>query len=119
MQLEVGMYVRYKNFVNISNIAKITKIEISDNDCYENYYHFDNEDGTLEGFIIKTSHNPINLIEVGDYVNGLEVVAISKFKDGSRYIEFDEGRFICKNYQIESIVTKEQFESMSYKIGEK
>jgi len=69
MKLETGMYVKYKNFANISKIAKIIKIEISDNNCYENYYHFDNEDGTLEGFIIKASHNPIDLIEVGDFVN--------------------------------------------------
>ena len=49
----------------------------------------------------------------------MEVMNISDFKDGSRYIEFDEGRYLCKNYQIKSIVTKEQFSSMEYRLGDK
>lgn len=79
--------------------------------CQYNYYD--------EVDIINASHNIIDLIEEGDYVNGMEVMNISDFKDGSRYIEFDEGRYLCKNYQIKSIVTKEQFSSMEYRLGDK
>ena len=65
-------------------------------------------------------------MEVGDYVNGMEVTRIS----GTRY---DKNDLHCycehngnENWQqvmipvknIKSIVTKEQFEEMSYKIKE-
>ena len=57
---------------------------------------------------------PIDLIEVGDYVNGLRVYEISKHT-----IFLDDMRDFSKkdiNY-VESIVTKEQFKSMKYRIG--
>lgn len=114
MKIEIGMYVRYKNFTNISKIAKITKIELSNDDCYENYYHFDNEDGTLEGFIEKASYNIIDLIKEGDYVNECQVIAVNV-----------KGEFVIIGYgmdgtlfmkDIKSIVTHEQFESMKYEV---
>ena len=112
MELKVGMYVRYRHLSN-TKISKIFRIDESDEDVF---VALDNDDGTLESFIINASDNIIDLIEVGDYVNGKEVLNISEFKDGSRYIEFDEGRYLCKNYQIESIVTKEQFDSVKYEV---
>ena len=112
VKLEVGMYVRYKNFANIFKIAKIVELELSDNDCYENYYHFDNEDGTLEGFITKASFNIIDLIEAGDYVNGKYVKEINQYKDGKSIIVLIG---IIDENDIKSIVTKEQFESVGYK----
>ena len=125
MQLEVGMYVRYKNFANIFKIAKIVELELSDNDCYENYYHFDNEDGTLEGFITKASFNIIDLIEVGDYVNGHQVYEVDReccritLNGGDIGDEFRLTYLrpaLGKNMGIKSIVTKEQFESMKYEV---
>ena len=62
----------------------------------------------------KSSPNIIDLIEVGDYVNGLRVNEISKHT-----IFLDDMRDFSKediNY-VETIVTKEQFESMEYIIG--
>lgn len=112
MELKVGMYVRYRHLSN-TKISKIFRIDESDEDVF---VALDNDDGTLESFIINASDNIIDLIEVGDYVNGKEVLNISEFKDGSRYIEFDEGRYLCKNYQIESIVTKEMFDSVKYEV---
>lgn len=123
MELKVGMYVRFNDLTNYNqnNIVMIDKIKfISEIMCgleetlsitFEKY----NED-VLKKDIIKASENIIDLIEVGDYVNGKEVLNISEFKDGSRYIEFDEGRYLCKNYQIESIVTKEMFDSVKYEV---
>ena len=76
--------------------------------------------------IKKFSYNIIDILEVGDYVNGMEVTRIS----GTRY---DKNDLHCycehngnENWQqvmipvknIKSIVTKEQFEEMSYKIKE-
>ena len=75
--------------------------------------------------------NPIDLIQKGDYINGLRV---EKNKYGELYTCYvyfggDIGRQ-CELYDtwlkeykededlIDTIVTKEQFESMEYKIGE-
>lgn len=125
MKLEEGMYVRTK--VGIFKIRKITKdlaywkhekrvIKLDRNIPEYNYsFLFYKDESIFKG--AKFSSNLIDLIKAGDYVNGKEVMAISEFKDGSRYIEFDEGKYLCKNYQIKSIVTKEQFKSMKYEVN--
>ena len=64
--------------------------------------------------IIKASHNIMDLIEVGDYVNGDRVTQVT-----SRYVEVCYGRDSCdfiNEEDIKSIVTKEQFESMKYSL---
>ena len=61
--------------------------------------------------IIKSSPNIIDLIEVGDYVNGLLIKSI-----GDKFYNCGHTLVYFKN--IKSIVTKEQFESMKYKVGE-
>ncbi|MBR4178060.1 MAG: hypothetical protein IKR57_01770 [Bacilli bacterium] len=62
--------------------------------------------------IIKSSPNIIDLIEAGDYVNGYYV--INKPFNQRIHTEFND--FLEED--IESIVTKEQFESMEYKVKE-
>ena len=123
MKLEEGMYVRTKTL----GICKLYReffedsvdVEIGIFPEIDGFFIDEEEINYIEkDDISKASYNLIDLIEVGDYVNGKEVMAISEFKNGSRYIEFDEGRYLCKNYQIKSIVTKEQFESMSYEVKE-
>ena len=67
--------------------------------------------------IIKSSPNIIDLIEVGDYVNGYRITTIGS---NGIYAE-DENGYLIKMFtkeDIKSIVTKEQFESMEYKVGE-
>ncbi len=67
----------------------------------------------------KSSPNIIDLIEVGDYINKQRVCHIEYDEDDNlQYI------FTGNNYQyalneddIKSIVTKEQFESIEYKVG--
>ena len=64
--------------------------------------------------IIKASHNIMDLIEVGDYVNGDRVTQVT-----SRYVEVCYGRDSCdfiNEEDIKSIVTKEQFESIKYSL---
>ena len=66
--------------------------------------------------IIKSSPNIIDLIEIGDYVNGGQVREIKK-----DYIRISGGGYIwqfLEKEEIKSIVTKEQFSSMEYKIGD-
>ena len=64
--------------------------------------------------IIKASHNIMDLIEVGDYVNGDRVTQVT-----SRYVEVCYGIDSCdfiNEEDIKSIVTKEQFESIKYSL---
>ena len=72
--------------------------------------------------IIKTSPNIIDLIEVGDYVNGERVFGFGKFEydDGTEEITsltLDK-TISCLPKDIKSMLTKEQFESMEYKVKE-
>ena len=70
--------------------------------------------------IIKSSPNIIDLIEVGDYVNGY-LVTTGNQDVGSIYISEIDGLGLKKKLyekDIKSIVTHEQFSQMEYRIGE-
>ena len=126
MKLEVGMYVRTKR----DGIGKIISLNIGVEDdecCFIELSK--RRTGIKEYNILKASHNIIDLIEVGDYVNGKLVSSLPLFKNefifeepvnGFKYIKGIAGTPIEDNKCnfIKSIVTKEQFESMSYKVGE-
>lgn len=106
MKLEVGMYVRTKDgyisqykYYNTTNMGKLLCIPLN-NGTFANI-----ED------IVKASHNIIDLIEVGDYVNNERVEEIWK----EIVLVGQECRPISFN-NIKSIVTKEQFESMKYSL---
>ena len=119
MKLEVGMYVRTRY-----GIAKITNLSetIGSKGFYldreimecneENWKSF----CTIHGIIAKPKHNIIDLVQVGDYVNGLKVYEVKNDIKGFGVVVFSD----CSihEWQIKSILTKEQFESMSYKVGE-
>ena len=114
MKLEVGMYVR-----TLEGIMKV--IEIKEDRAMT---RFVNEDGNvtfINDLMTNPSHNIIDLIEEGDYVNGSEVV----FKDfnnlNEECLECGIGDYIVCSYEakdIKTIVTKEQFEAMQYKVVE-
>lgn len=132
--MKVGDYVRTKygiigklNIINdtiaVANwqgnyeLQDITMYRVNDNKIYKSE-------------IIKSSPNIIDLIEVGDLVtltskycenevyrvihifkdNNDTIIELDCFKDGTM--------FISKSEDIKSIVTREQFESMEYKVGE-
>ena len=70
----------------------------------------------------KTSENIIDILEVGDYVNGEKITrVIPQDICGDEVLDyqhiFANDREIFKE-DIKSIVTSQQFESMSYKVGE-
>ena len=97
MELEVGMYVRTLN-------GKLWIIK---------------SQRAISGHkkdIINASYNIIDLIEVGDYVNGSYVEGfIEKNKFQNKLIITEAG--MIDNNDIKSIVTKEQFENIEYKVG--
>ena len=121
MQLEKNMYVR-----TIGGIERLKK----END---NGWFFEKsmiiKPDNIEKYIIKASHNIIDLIEVGDYVDGVEIVEIdndpfikgqinlwTNIRNTNGFGDIEIIKIIDKD--IRTIVTKEQFESMSYKVGE-
>ena len=120
MKLEVGMYVRTK----WGYICELINI----NDFREPAYKYGVEANYLRDImfigvedILKASYNIIDLIEVGDYVNGKEI--IKKFdNEFGKYLLYGSNdgnhQLVITIYEdeIKSIVTKEQFEAMKYEI---
>ena len=85
------------------------------------YFQKEQEHGIPEHKIIKFSPDIIDLIKVGDYVNEYKVIDIAQAPEKALYLNdiSQKGALIpIYDYQIKSIVTKEQFESMEYKVRE-
>lgn len=121
--MRVGDYVRTKNY----GIAKILNIY---NNTTTNYSSItlDKIDSfgrlgvsiTLDNIIGNPSEKPIDLIEVGDYVNGYMVENTDAGLNGD-VIEIATGTNYFQSpslYEedIKSIVTHEQFERIEYKV---
>lgn len=130
MKLEVGMYVRGKYYQYRGKIGKIIKnynndleIAYKDGILKTNVGSFIDDNYDINGKQYKASYNIIDLIEVGDYVNGYLVTDVYK-PDGNEVFRIEierdtlKGHIIDKSSQIKSIVTKEQFEQMTYKVEE-
>lgn len=139
MELKPNMYVR-----TIKGIFKINEVIDNGVITYEDDFGREWEEetgrkviryidkdgwncGLDEKDILKASYNIIDLIEVGDYVNGTKVTSIS----GTRYDKSDLHCYCdyCQNEKtgkwlmipakdIKSIVTKEQMKAMEYKVVE-
>ena len=74
-------------------------------------------------YMVKSSPNIIDLIEVGDYVNGRKIETKYYCNVNQEWIvaeDCGDEYYDCKfaNENIKTVVTKEQFEVMQYKVGE-
>ena len=103
--IEANEYVRTKDGI----IGKV--IKVLSNRVFLNSLGY----AVLIKYIVK--HNKIisEVVEVGDYVNGKLIHKIDK---GSNYCYLYYGN--CKtfvNYQIKTILTKEQYMANCYKVG--
>lgn len=115
VEIKPNMYVRTENGWIGKVISEryeykddvVSDIEFED-DTYNTY--------ELDYSIVKASYNIIDLIEVGDYVNGERVYHISNSEDYYKILLVETGMILPK--QIETILTKETFEKMKYKVGE-
>lgn len=114
MELKKGMYVRFNGF-----ISKIGHINTSKKG--NTYVQFKQPNGLLAHTRIenidRASFNLIDLIKVGDYVNGEKVTSAEPVdeKDTERYLGFgDYDYYIHTSEDIKSVVTKEQFNSCKY-----
>lgn len=124
MKLEEGIYVRTEKGM----IAKIISKEDVSGSLHKEEIVFILDDGNRLALnsrkVTKLSHNIIDLIEVGDYVNGYSVIEKPYSYLGIKFISLDtdtswgwgKGEMPAEN--IKSIVTKEQFESMKYEVKE-
>lgn len=122
MELHEGMYVRTK-------YGEIFSVNNTDTECYgykEEVVCVESKESPVYLILVKDitkkSYNLIDLIEVGDYVNGYKVYSGGK-KHFDYIIIWDDK---CDYFMeiplhivdIKSILTKEQFEQNSYKVGE-
>lgn len=122
MKLEPNMYVRTK----YGTIRKLVE-DLRKDSVYHNMQHFKtdklNEYRGVPSYILykedidKASHNIIDLIKTGDYVNGCFVLEKdSKFIVVNGLDNYGFGQGVIPIEDIKSIVTKEQFESMKYSL---
>lgn len=117
MEIEVGEYVRN----NKGNIGKV--IGIFDGHCTAKYHIEFQGNVKVKRQYLSTNtivnHNKIisEIVEVGDYVNGKEVIEVRE-QEGKIYLMTG---YVPQSYikeDIKSIVTHEQFESIEYKVEE-
>lgn len=126
MKIEVNEYVRNED----GYIWQIKKTKDLDN-------IFIDEDGKVKEIagetvfgddviveITKHSRDIIDLVEVGDYVNGNKVISVDYdvINDKTECIELDLNNNYQYNFisarEIKTIITKEQMASIEYKVEE-
>lgn len=143
MKLECGMYVRfdYHRITVPIQIGKITKVYYEEP---ENSYHYLTDMGLVIGednLVKEPSHNIIEVIEVGDFLKieffsptyekrvkrlfevtykDERIINLNNAKYGFLLFDNDFHKDDIKEFEpiVKSIITKEQFESIEYKVGE-
>lgn len=119
MKLEVGMYVRtlfgIKKIHHIDAKKTVWKYLYKINDNNEYFALSDND-------IIDADFDIINIIKEGDYINGERIDSVVP-KDICGDEVLDNQHIFTRNDEIyekniKTIVSKEQFKNMEYRIGE-
>lgn len=118
-EIQVGEYIRTP-YNKIEKIEKIIKENgwicvTTDKNSYELEW--------LKKNNIKHSENIIDILKIGDYINGHKIVnELYGEDDNNLYFEieggFNKAKYISEN-DIKTIVTKEMFEANCYKVKEK
>jgi len=126
MKLDIDMFIRTKEGI-IARIEDLQHLEFHDHlsdTIYCDKVVMQEYGDTFEyiepidRYIIKNaSHNIIDLIEVGDYVNGYKVLKIDNQIRGFGVIVFEDNDSIREDY-IYTILTHEQYEANAYKLGD-
>ena len=114
MKIEEGMYVRTKKG-EISKIKWITFQRWEGINTVEATFNLENGDILMyPNDKFKASYNIIDLIEEGDYVNGLPVVHNAKNNGGNIVIVVNGDAY--NEEEIKSILTKEVFKANEYRM---
>ena len=115
-EIEVGDYVRTENGI----IDKVDALY----GMIENTVYLKQQSLWFNAdYIANHSKQLIDLIEVGDFVNGYRVISVDYdvTNDTTECIELDLNSNYQYNFisirQIQTILTKEQFEANCYKVG--
>nr|DAZ26663.1 MAG TPA: hypothetical protein [Caudoviricetes sp.] len=116
------MYIRTKDKNGIQYIRKVVDLpkDIRDGSIIvDKYIH--NVKWVSKKNVLKSSYEKMDLIKSGDYVNGKRVYNIS-IVDGLKYLDVEVEDYLSdmpfiNADQIESIVTKEQFEDIKYEVN--
>ena len=108
MKLEVGQFARLKS----GYIVKVLNVK---DDWIETDTKFITR--TFPKDFVKASYNIIDILEVGDYVNGHRVEEID-FENEEIFTDSEYYCGIVEFCNIKSVITHEQMEQMAYKVGE-
>ena len=118
-EIKVGDFIR----TNDGQIGKLIRIERDDIDTSLKWYVFNdakNERYVNKPYITKYSKNIIDLIEIGDYVNGYRIDNIINGVLVNNAVGLDRSGVLTPIVQyeqdIKTILTHEQFEQNYYKL---
>ena len=122
--IEVNEYVRTKNgkigiFDRYSS-RKENSLYKSPFNCFIKIKNRKTPLQCCEDYIVKHSKQLIDLIEVGDYVNGYKVIKLKDgFANGTMEIVLSNNTIIYRHHSedIKTILTKEQYLANCYKVG--
>ena len=113
-EIKIGEYVRTKNgkIIKCTGFGTFRKEGQSNRvkTIISGHCHY------IYDYIVKHSSNIIDLIEVGDYVNGLYIHGICD--NGLEVYRYGDCHDILCADEIKSIVTKEQFKNIEHKVEE-
>lgn len=118
--IQVGEYIRTIDGY-IRKVTQVNKKGSYEGLCYGAYSldkKYKNSVGVSAKKILKHSKNIIDLIEIGDFINGKMCIDIEHYTrdDGSNGIDFVcIGGCVLKE-NIKTIVTKELFSSVKYEV---
>ena len=110
LELRKNMYIR-TNYGKIDKILKLNKSYVKGVSQKDELYAYDIDN------IVKASYNIIDILEVGDYVNGHRVEEID-FENEEIFTDSEYYCGVVEFCNIKSVITHEQMEQMSYKLGE-
>lgn len=127
--MKVGMYIRgnyyqYRGKIGIiiKNYHNDLEIAYKDGVIKTTVSDFIDDNFDKNGQQYKTSFNIIDLIEVGDYVNGLRINSITEVDENHdvrlvwNLTTYGDDDISFSNEEIKSIVTKEQFAFVKYEV---
>ncbi len=119
VRTDTGIITKIKNIIDFKKDNEFEYLNYNDVCVLTTESDYFHDVVGCRGKIIKSSPNIIDLIEVGDYINGVEVIRFEKDNDNKEYLQCGVGDYVVCTYyaeSIHSIVTKKQFKSMEYKI---
>ena len=121
-EIQVGEYVRTKDGY-ISKVKEVTDDWIECESAITKHYEDTFDSLYPDEFDTITNHSfdLIDLIEAGDYVNGDKVDMLTEIGGGKVIVcndyNLDDSAIFYNNEKTKTVVTKEQFKNMEYKVG--